>query len=190
MEILSFGIQAPGLDQGVGEMFRFVGPTAGNRALFLRITLPPSQICKEFPWACNTAWGSGPQGSGGCPLILTLVPHYVPSANYTLCRQILCLSMLFYIYVDDMWRLHDSMLRYIVSISVLRYDMLQLANQNYTVQVRIQPMETIVSSSRFWFIFVYHNFKQITPTSVGVPSTLPNPRNCCIHQNHANPELS
>ena len=32
--------------------------------------------------------------------------------------------MLFYIYVDDMWRLHDSMLRYIVSISVLRYDML------------------------------------------------------------------
>ena len=33
MEILSFGVQAPGLDPGVGEMFRFVGPTRGNRAL-------------------------------------------------------------------------------------------------------------------------------------------------------------
>ena len=54
MEILSFGIRAPGLDPGVGEMFQFVGPTAGNRALFLRIALPPSQICKEFPWACDT----------------------------------------------------------------------------------------------------------------------------------------
>ena len=33
MEILLFGIQAPGLDPGVGEMFRVVGPTPGNRAL-------------------------------------------------------------------------------------------------------------------------------------------------------------
>ena len=57
MEILSFGVQAPGLDPGVGEMFRFVGPTPGNRALFLRIALPPSQIRKEFPLACNSAWG-------------------------------------------------------------------------------------------------------------------------------------
>ena len=60
MEILPFGVQAPGLDPGLGEMFRFVGPTLGNRALFVKIDLPPSQICKEFPWACNTAWGSGP----------------------------------------------------------------------------------------------------------------------------------
>ena len=44
MEILSFGVQAPGLDPGVGEMFRFVGPTPGNRALFLRIAIPPYQI--------------------------------------------------------------------------------------------------------------------------------------------------
>ena len=57
MEILSFGVQAPGLDPGVGEMFRFVGPTPGNRALFLRIALLPSQICKEFSIACNSACG-------------------------------------------------------------------------------------------------------------------------------------
>ena len=38
-------------------MFRFVGPTPGNRALFLRIALLPSQICKEFPLACNTGCG-------------------------------------------------------------------------------------------------------------------------------------
>ena len=62
MEILSFGVQAPGLDPGLGEMFRFVGPTLGNRALFVKIDLPPSQICKEFPWACNTAWGQGLRG--------------------------------------------------------------------------------------------------------------------------------
>ena len=67
MEILSFGVQAPGLDPGVGEMFRFVGPTPGNRALFLRIALPPSQICKEFALACNTAWGSEPQGPAKVP---------------------------------------------------------------------------------------------------------------------------
>ena len=30
MEILSFGVQAPGLDPGLGEMFRFVGPTLGQ----------------------------------------------------------------------------------------------------------------------------------------------------------------
>ena len=60
LEILSIWVQAPGLDPGLGEMFRFVGPTLGNRALFVKIDLPPSQICKEFPWACNTAWGSGP----------------------------------------------------------------------------------------------------------------------------------
>lgn len=41
LEILAVGVQAPGLDSGVGEMFRFVGPTPGNRALFLRIALPP-----------------------------------------------------------------------------------------------------------------------------------------------------
>jgi hypothetical protein len=57
MEILSFGVQAPGLDPRVGEMFWFVGPTPGNRALFLRIALRQSQICKEFPLACNSAWG-------------------------------------------------------------------------------------------------------------------------------------
>jgi hypothetical protein len=33
LEILLIGVQAPGLDPGVGEMFRFVGPTRGNRAL-------------------------------------------------------------------------------------------------------------------------------------------------------------
>ena len=44
MEILSFGVQAPGLDPGVGEMFRVVGPTPGNRALFLIIALPPQII--------------------------------------------------------------------------------------------------------------------------------------------------
>ena len=67
MEILPFGVQAPGLDPGVGEMFRFVGLTPGNRALSLRVALPPSQICKEFPWACNSAWGSGPQGPAKVP---------------------------------------------------------------------------------------------------------------------------
>jgi hypothetical protein len=40
MKILSFGVQAPGLDPGVGEMFRFVGPIPGNRVLFLRIAPP------------------------------------------------------------------------------------------------------------------------------------------------------
>ena len=35
-EILSIGVQAPGLDQGVSEMFRFVGPTPGNRPLLLK----------------------------------------------------------------------------------------------------------------------------------------------------------
>ena len=57
MEILSFGVQAPGLDPGVGEMFRFVGPTPGNRTLSFRIAFPTSQICKEFPLACNLARG-------------------------------------------------------------------------------------------------------------------------------------
>ena len=53
MEILSFGVQATGLDPGVGEMFRFVAPNPGNRASFVRIAIPPSQVCKESPLACN-----------------------------------------------------------------------------------------------------------------------------------------
>jgi len=59
MEILSFGVQAPGLDPGVGEMFRFVGPTPGNRALFLRIALPPPRYVKSYPWLVIRPGGTG-----------------------------------------------------------------------------------------------------------------------------------
>ena len=80
MEILSFGIQAPGLYPGVGEMFRFVGPTPGNRVLFLRIALPLSQICKEFPVACNSAWGyiAVAPAKVPTPKALTPRPNYRP----------------------------------------------------------------------------------------------------------------
>ena len=59
MEILSFGVQAPGLDPGVGEMFRFVGPTRGNRALFLRIAFPPARYVNNSPWPVIRPGGTG-----------------------------------------------------------------------------------------------------------------------------------
>ena len=66
LEILSIGVQAPGLDPGVGEMFRSVGPTPGNRALFLRIALPPPRYVKSSPWPVVRPGGQGLRGQPKC----------------------------------------------------------------------------------------------------------------------------
>ena len=59
MEILSFGVQAPGLDPGVGEMFRFVGPTPGNRAVLFELPSPTPRYLKSFPWPVIRPGGTG-----------------------------------------------------------------------------------------------------------------------------------
>ena len=87
-----YGLAECTQDPGVGEMFRFVVLVPGNRALFLRIALLPSQRCEEFSLACNSAWGyiavapakvPTPKaltflwGGRGGVFILILVPHYL-----------------------------------------------------------------------------------------------------------------
>ena len=59
MEILSFGVQAPGLDPGVGEMFQFVVPTPGSRALFFKELFLPPKYVKSSPWPVIRPGGTG-----------------------------------------------------------------------------------------------------------------------------------